>query len=433
MAQRQWGKVYLYDRFVGILAEEPGGRFVFTYDDSYLAGNHPPVSLTLPLGKRSHGCERGLHPYFDNLVAEGWLRDAQARALGVGKNNRFALLLAFGKDCIGAVSVIDPEPRAIRSMALDDPEQLAALAGRASLSGVQPKLTARKTRQGYEPASQDSGSTHIAKLPSSQLAEILELELLTLRATAALLPEDQVAEAEIAPVGQAIPKALLVKRFDRFVPHGDGATDERLAEISKRHFEEFNQIFGKFSEEKYDGAYEDMGRFLQKTPGCIPAQADTLYRRILSAILTGNTDAHLKNVALFHTAQGYRLTPCYDLVAAATYPAYQTVALTLAGARDIQIRDIRPKHLIRLGEAYGLPHAAIRLAVEDLGKHLEKAKEAIARTEGVSATLKDTLIQFMEARWNGTFSSIGSHLLKRPAGGAKLSDLLSNDSPPWRG
>jgi serine/threonine-protein kinase HipA len=414
MATKQYGKVYLYDRYAGILAEEPGNRFAFTYDESYIEGNYPPVSMTLPVGNAPHYCERGLHPYFDNLVAEGWLRDAQARALGVHKNNRFGLLLAFGRDCIGAVSIIDPEPREIRSLDLDDPEQVAALAGRASLSGVQPKMTAKKTGKGYEPATQELGSTHIAKLPSRVLPDILELELLTLRATAVLLPDDQIAEAEIAPVGDKIPKALLIKRFDR-------ATDG-----SKRHFEEFNQLFGKFSEDKYEGAYEDMGQFIRKTPRCVPAEADTLYRRILVAVLTGNTDAHLKNFAMFHTEEGLRLTPSYDLVAAAIYKEYQTVALQMAGARDLRIGDIKPKHLILLGESYGLPHAAIKLAVDDLGKRLEKAKESILETEQVPTSLRDNLIQLMEKRWNGNFSSIGQHLLKKPSGGAKLSDLLNN-------
>lgn len=415
MATKQYGKVYLYDRYAGVLAEEPGNRFAFTYDESYLEGNYPPVSMTLPVSRTPHYCERGLHPYFDNLVAEGWLRDAQARALGVHKNNRFGLLLAFGRDCIGAVSIIDPEPREIRSLDLDDPEQVAALAGRASLSGVQPKMTAKKMGKGYEPATQELGSTHIAKLPSRALPDILELELLTLRATAVLLPDDQIAEAEIAPVGDQIPRALLIKRFDR---NADG---------SKKHFEEFNQLFGNFSEDKYEGAYEDMGQFIRKTPRCVPAETDTLYRRILVAVLTGNTDAHLKNFAMFHTQEGLRLTPSYDLVAAAIYKEYQTVALQIAGAKDIRIGDIKPKHLVLLGESYGLPHAAIKLAVDDLGKRLEKAKETVFQTEQVSTSLKDNLIQLMEKKWNGIFSSIGQHLLKKPSGGARLSDLLSND------
>ncbi len=414
MATKQYGKVYLYNRYAGILAEEPGNRFVFTYDESYIEGGYPSVSMTLPVISTPHYCERGLHPYFDNLVAEGWLRDAQARALGVHKNNRFGLLLAFGRDCIGAVSIVDPEPREIRAFDLDDPEQMAALAGRASLSGVQPKMTAIKTNKGYEPATQELGSTHIAKLPSRALPDILELELLTLRATNVLLPDDQIVEAEIASVGPQIPKALLIKRFDRD------------SEGNKRHFEEFNQLLGKFSEDKYEGAYEDMGQFIRKTPRCVPAEADTLYRRILAAVLTGNTDAHLKNFALFHTQEGLRLTPAYDLVAAAIYKEYQTLALQIAGARELRIGDIKPKHLILLGESFGLPHAAIKLAVGDLGKRLEKAKDIIFQTEQVPTSLKDNLIQLMEKRWNGNFSSIGQHLLKKPSGGAKLSDLLNN-------
>jgi serine/threonine-protein kinase HipA len=51
-----------------------------------------------------------LHPFFDNLVVEGWLETAQMRLLGKHQVNRFELLLAFGQDLAGAVSVIDQEP-----------------------------------------------------------------------------------------------------------------------------------------------------------------------------------------------------------------------------------------------------------------------------------------------------------------------------------
>ena len=92
MARSYWGKVYLNDRFVGQLREEPGGRCVFTYDKTYLETENPvAIAHTLPLREERHVSERGLHPFFDNLVAEGWLRKAQARALGVDPEQRFAL------------------------------------------------------------------------------------------------------------------------------------------------------------------------------------------------------------------------------------------------------------------------------------------------------------------------------------------------------
>src|SRR6185312_30898 len=104
-----WGNVYYGKTFAGVLSELPGGRVQFQYDEEYLSTEGLPVSFTLPLTQAPHISEYGLHPFFDNLVAEGWLLAAQSKALAVDRSNRLALLLAFGADCAGAVSVIDPE------------------------------------------------------------------------------------------------------------------------------------------------------------------------------------------------------------------------------------------------------------------------------------------------------------------------------------
>src|SRR3989442_2299925 len=99
MATALWGKVYYNNLYAGELRQEPGGRCVFTYEPTYLEAKHPAIAFTLPLQAVPHISEQGLHPFFDNLVAEGWLRNAQAKALKVDASNRFALLLAFGHDC----------------------------------------------------------------------------------------------------------------------------------------------------------------------------------------------------------------------------------------------------------------------------------------------------------------------------------------------
>ena len=70
----------------------------------------------------------------------------QARALGPRRDDRFSLLLAFGTDLAGAVSIIDPEPVGDIKIDHGDPENIAALSARASLSGVQPKLRRNKGR-----------------------------------------------------------------------------------------------------------------------------------------------------------------------------------------------------------------------------------------------------------------------------------------------
>lgn len=96
MARTLWGKIYLKDIYAGRLQEEPGGRCVFTYDPTYLEREQPAaIAHTLPLRADPYVSERGLHPFFDNLFAEGWFRNAQARALGIDPSSRFALLLGL--------------------------------------------------------------------------------------------------------------------------------------------------------------------------------------------------------------------------------------------------------------------------------------------------------------------------------------------------
>jgi serine/threonine-protein kinase HipA len=83
MARTPWGKVYFKDLHPGRLHEEPGGRCAFAYDPTYVGAQPPAMAHTLPVRPEPHLTERGLHPFFDNLVAEGWFRNAQARVLAV--------------------------------------------------------------------------------------------------------------------------------------------------------------------------------------------------------------------------------------------------------------------------------------------------------------------------------------------------------------
>ena len=404
MATNLWGRIYYKDIFAGILSQEAGGRCVFTYDQSYLQSSLPAISYTLPLRAEPHLSEYGLHPFFDNLCAEGWLKNAQARALGLRRDDRFSLLLAFGTDLAGAVSVIDPDPAGEIKIDHGDPENIAALSARASLSGVQPKLGAIKEGRVFRPVKRGERATYIAKLPSPTLPDILGLEYVTTQACAALLKEDTVAEITLAPLQGVAERSLLVKRFDR-------------TEDGKQiHFEEFNQLLGNRSEDKYEACYEHMADFIiQNGDICLRAECDTLFRRVMACILTGNTDAHLKNFAMEHTESGLlRLAPCYDLVAAACYPEYQTLALGIERVENMKIGSIGPKNIVRLGKLFGLPDKAVMLAVSDLASRLNKAHGAVDGSKNVGQDIKDKLHQQMEKRWNGTFDSIGTYLSKRP-------------------
>ncbi len=416
MAKAIWGKVYYQDVYAGLIQREPDGRHVFTYDPSYISSEFPAIALSLPKQREPFLSETGLHPFFDNLVAEGWLQKAQARALKVSSMDHLALLLGFGHDLPGAVSIVDPDPQQHEINEHADNLTKAVLRSQASLSGVQQKLLVVQQGDHYRPVVGKELSSHIAKLPSNTHPDIVEVEYLTTLAITKLLPEDSIVTLEIVPIPSICEKALIVKRFDRT------SSGKRI------HFEEFNQLLNHPSgDSKYEGSYEDMGHFIQNTTGCIRTEAFQLFKRILAALLVGNTDAHFKNFAMFHTREGLRLTPAYDLVAAAKYKQYQTIALKLDRAENLKISLLKPKHILKMGYEFGLSETLIVNTVNDLGKRLEAAKAAIAISEIGDPLTRKELVQIMEKRWKVSFDSIGQYLSKKQSKGVKPKNLRNDN------
>ena len=92
---------------------------------------------------------------------------------------------------------------------------------------------------------------------------------------------------------------------------------------------------------------------------------------------------------------------------ATTLYGYKTVALGIGSARNVLIDRLKARTIIKLGEAFRLSKTSIHMAVLHLGKHLEKAKQAINDSTVEKPTLKNKLITLMEKRWNGTFALIG--------------------------
>lgn len=401
MAALLWGKVYYQDTFTGIIRQEPGGGSSFIYDPSYLENNHRAIAHRLPLQSEPHEYQTELPPFFDNLVAEGWLEQAQSRVLGKRHVSRFELLLAFGYDCAGAVSVIDPNPEKLTDalLDLDDPKEVALLTNRASLSGVQPKLTIIEKDYHFYPTKSNQLSTHIAKFPSAHHLDLVANEYLTMQAFKELLPEEEMAELQIGKVAGFEEDVLIIKRFDRM-------------QGSRIHFEEFNQLLDRPANSKYIGAYKDMADFISTTAGCLPTEIYRLYLRILTGILLGNSDMHLKNFAMLYTPSGLRLAPVYDQLAALLY-GYKQSALEIDNHQNLILTKLEAADLIALGHEFGLNDQSILMAVQTLEQRFTRAKETVMQAEFGSTELKQKLAEIMDKIWNNTFVSIGQQLSQR--------------------
>jgi HipA-like protein len=102
------GIVRLDSERVGTIVEiEVGTRF--TYDAAWLErSDAEPISLTLPLRAEPYD-SRSLHPFFENLLPEGWLLEIATRRLQIPKDDAFGLLLVVCADCAGAVEIVMAE------------------------------------------------------------------------------------------------------------------------------------------------------------------------------------------------------------------------------------------------------------------------------------------------------------------------------------
>ena len=96
------GKVYIQNIYAGRIYETDDG-YGFLYDEAYLKNeNALPVSLTMPLSSDEFK-SKVLFPFFDGLIPEGWLLDVVERNWKIDGNDRFGLMLAACRDCIGDV------------------------------------------------------------------------------------------------------------------------------------------------------------------------------------------------------------------------------------------------------------------------------------------------------------------------------------------
>lgn len=100
-------QVYYKGRYAGILKEDEYGGFQFTYDPLYLVDGYP-IAYTIPLSNETFTWA-AFPPFFEGLASEGWLRRVQCKTQQIDERDSFGLLLANGRDTVGAVTLFPLE------------------------------------------------------------------------------------------------------------------------------------------------------------------------------------------------------------------------------------------------------------------------------------------------------------------------------------
>jgi serine/threonine-protein kinase HipA len=141
--------------------------------------------------------------------------------------------------------------------------------------------------------------------------------------------------------------AYITKRVDRIIFPGKSA--RMLA------MEDFCQLDGRLTVDKYRGSYERCARIIQRYSIRPGLDLSELYLRLVFSFLTGNSDMHLKNFSLIETEEAsghYMLSPAYDLLPVNVILPEDTeeFALTMNGKK----KNLRRKDFLAFADACGL-------------------------------------------------------------------------------
>lgn len=353
-------EILFKDQPAGALQETAAGGSRFTYDPEW----RTQIACSLPILQREHEWARGVHPFFQHLGPEGWLREKQARVGHIAEDDDFGLLLRYGADCIGAVGVRPPP--GTESLDALPRSEVTASPGR-TISGIQRKLLVVKQAEVFAPAGPQGFAPYIAKFnsESERVGSLVRNEFLSLRWSGELLGKEEVNTFIVDTVSVLNESALIVTRFDRN-PDGTKLRLEDFAQI-------LNRPGGRGAAGKYDASYEEVGTVIRQHSVRPEIDLARFFRRLVVFVLIGNCDAHLKNFSLLETEAGLRLSPAYDIVNTALYDGFdQTIALSIGGKKphlDQVTRDL----LRDFGRNIGLSSRVVTQTFADLQGRVRRA------------------------------------------------------------
>lgn len=251
----------------------------------------------------------------------------------------------------------------------DISQQAQKLAGKLSISGVQPKLSVKLDKKNNMLIPVAKEGEYILKPQTSTFPNIPENEQCCM---------DIAAELKIdIPLHCLIPLkdmslAYVVKRFDR-------------KKGVKIHQEDFGQILGL--SDKYKGSVEQVSRRLKEISSAPGYDTQLLFERVVLNFIIGNGDAHLKNYSIsYKDKETIRLSPAYDIVCSKLVISNEEdSAITINGKKS----KLQRENFDKVAEYLNIP---IKVRYEKFEKKFDIMRKIIE----TSSINKEKQQQFLE-------------------------------------
>lgn len=238
------------------------------------------------------------------------------------------------------------------SYSLSDMKDLARkiIQSQGVMTGVQPKIslglerTLNQRRRLTLMTTTIGTGEFILKPPSIYYEQMPETEDLTMHL--ADLCKISIVPHALIPLASG-ELSYITRRIDR-------------VKQSKIHMEDFCQLSGLLTEDKYKSSMEKVGKVVQQYSDYSGLDKVNLLELTLFNYITGNNDMHLKNFSLILNEGRWQLSPAYDLLNVNLVNEKDTeeTALSVAGKK----RKLKREDFWNLGINYGLSEVQIRNA-----------------------------------------------------------------------
>lgn len=267
-------------------------------------------------------------------------------------------------------------------------QEAAIRAGKMSIQGVQPKLSARLVIKEQRFVIVDLGGTYILKPQIDDYPEVPENEGVTMH-----MADLAGIEVPVHGLLYGLDGAMtyFVKRFDR-----TGRKD-------KLHVEDFAQLSGQTRDTKYRASMEQVAGLIETYCTFPAVEKPKLFRLTMFCFLTGNEDMHLKNFSVIRKENVISLSPAYDLLntTIAVSRPKEELALSLNGKKNRLKRQDIVDYFGR--ERLGLPKRVLDKVLEDFVK-VRTAWETLIDISFLSPMMKEKYFQILTDRYARIFN-----------------------------
>lgn len=397
--------------------ETSGAEHSLTYFSEWLTDEQArPLSLSLPLRPASEPYKGKIESaivgnYFDNLLPDSdQIRKRLAARFKTDGTSPHQLLAAIGRDCVGAVQLLQEDERpqdlfSIQGEKLDQAgvaeilrntlstTQIGSNADedglRISIAGAQEKTALLWHDNAWHKPLGSTPTTHILKLPLGLVGNAkadfhtsVENEWLCSKILAAFgVP---VAKTEIGIFEDQ--KALIVERFDRRLA-SDGSWIVRLPQ------EDFCQVEGVSPLKKYQNeGGPGIAQIMKTLAGSTEADVDrfNFFKTQIIFWLLAAIDGHAKNFSVFLLPDAkFKLTPAYDVLSAHPIlgngpnqfsPFKVKLAMAVKGTHyHYKLMEVQKKHWVNHAAIVGLGGNVALSIIEEIVSATEKVINDVAK------------------------------------------------------